>query len=179
MIDYTGQKFGRLTLQWPVGQKGRSGNVYWLCSCDCGKLKVICATTVVRRGSESGGGLSKSCGCLRNEKTSKRFSTHGKSGTKEHQMWKSARVRARRGGSPFEISVSDIHIPSHCPLLGIKLQLSESKATANSPSLDNIIPSLGYVQGNIWVISRRANIIKNDASLDELKLIVTNWEKRS
>jgi hypothetical protein len=178
VVDYTGQKFGRLTLRWPVGQKGRGKNVYWLCSCDCGNMKVICASTVVRNGSESGGGFSKSCGCLRNEKTSQRFSTHGQSGTSEHAMWKSAHRRAKTFSLPFDIHVTDITIPEFCPLLEIRLECGTGKAHANSPTLDRIIPALGYVKGNIQVISRRANAIKNDATLEELERVVSNWRNQ-
>lgn len=47
-----------------------------------------------------------------------------------------------------------------------------------SPTLDKIIPALGYVPGNVWVISHRANTIKSDASLEELKTLTANLEKK-
>jgi hypothetical protein len=61
-------------------------------------------------------------------------------------------------------------VPDKCPILGIELFISEKGVgrTDNSPSLDRIIPSLGYVKGNIAVISQRANRIKNDATLEEI-----------
>ena len=37
---------------------------------------------------------------------------------------------------------------------------------------DKIIPSLGYIENNIAIISQRANTLKNNATLDELKIIV-------
>ncbi len=40
------------------------------------------------------------------------------------------------------------------------------------PTLDRIIPSRGYVRGNIAVISFRANFLKRDATLDELRKII-------
>jgi len=46
----------------------------------------------------------------------------------------------------------------------------------NSPSLDRIDNSKGYVPGNIAVISMRANMIKNNATLAELKAIVAYME---
>ena len=42
-------------------------------------------------------------------------------------------------------------------------------------SLDRIDSSKGYVKDNIWVISHKANSIKNNATLTELKLIIKNW----
>ena len=63
-------------------------------------------------------------------------------------------------------------------MLGIKLNthVGETKAgaKADSPSLDRINPNLGYIKGNVWVISYRANMIKNNATLEELELLTRN-----
>jgi hypothetical protein len=95
----------------------------------------------------------------------------------EQAMIVAARARAKRGGYPFTITKDDIIIPKLCPLLGIPMYSSLGKVTPNSPSLDKIVPSKGYVKDNILVISYRANAIKTDASLEELKLIVAGIEK--
>lgn len=89
----------------------------------------------------------------------------------ENYMWKAAKSRAKRQGVPFDISVEDIEIPKRCPVLGIKLKMGHGQPTDNSPSLDRIIPALGYVKGNIEVISHRANSIKRDATPEELRMI--------
>ena len=47
----------------------------------------------------------------------------------------------------------------------------------NSPSLDKIIPSKGYVEGNVAWISFKANAIKNDANSEEI-LKVSKWLKK-
>ena len=39
-----------------------------------------------------------------------------------------------------------------------------------------MIPELGYIKGNVWVISNKANRIKNNATLEELRLLVKNLE---
>jgi predicted RND superfamily exporter protein len=46
-----------------------------------------------------------------------------------------------------------------------------------TPSLDRIDSKKGYTPDNVWVISHRANQIKNDATIEELKLITENLEK--
>ncbi len=84
------------------------------------------------------------------------------------RMVVTAKHRARRLGLPFNLSVSDFTIPEVCPALGIPLRVSRGRPTDNSPSLDKVIPELGYVRGNVAVISLRANRIKYDATLDEL-----------
>lgn len=52
-IDLTGQRFGKLTVLKKADRKGK--NSYWICRCDCGVEKEICATAL-RNGQ-------KSCGC--------------------------------------------------------------------------------------------------------------------
>ena len=92
-------------------------------------------------------------------------------------MWYSARERSKTRGIPFEIEVADIQIPLVCPLLGVPLQRGSWKHHDFSPSLDRIDPSKGYVKGNVWVISYRANQIKNNATLGELELLVANLKR--
>lgn len=80
--------------------------------------------------------------------------------------------RAKKENLPFDIEIADIPIPTHCPVLGIPLSL-DSPNRDNYPSVDRIVPALGYVKGNVVVISYRANRIKNDATVDELDKIAS------
>ena len=91
-------------------------------------------------------------------------------------MLQNAQRRARKYGYPCTITEDDIIVPEFCPLLGLKLEVA-SKNRAAWPSLDKIQPELGYVPGNVWVISHRANFIKNDATVQELRTLLTNLEK--
>lgn len=70
-----------------------------------------------------------------------------------------ARKRARMLGVPFEIGSEHVVIPEYCPVLGIPLKIGGPRSD-QSPSLDRIVPSRGYVPGNIRVISDRANRLK-------------------
>jgi hypothetical protein len=49
-------------------------------------------------------------------------------------------------------------------------------ARARAASLDRIVPELGYVKGNIAVISNRANSLKSNATLEELERLCA-WLK--
>ena len=62
---------------------------------------------------------------------------------------------------------------NHCPIFGTKFERNTSSRGAGdtSPTLDKIIPSKGYVIGNLQVISAKANRIKNDATPEELMLV--------
>ena len=88
------------------------------------------------------------------------------------RQWSAAKKRAKNKNLPFDIEVSDIIIPEFCPVLGLKLEVNDGLKQHNSPSLDRIIPSLGYVKGNIQVISDRANTLKSNGTLEEFEKLV-------
>lgn len=90
-----------------------------------------------------------------------------------YKLFHAAKARAKRKGIRFSIKLEDIQIPAVCPLLGIPIRLGGPRR--DSPSLDRINPKKGYVPGNIWVVSQRANKIKNDATLEEFDMIARNW----
>lgn len=88
-------------------------------------------------------------------------------------MVRNARHRADAAGVPFTITKDDIYIPSHCPVLGIPLIRGKKGGGPNSPSLDRVRPELGYVPGNIIVVSNRVNTLKSDATIQELRDIAS------
>ena len=81
-----------------------------------------------------------------------------------------ARRRAKLKEIPFSITVEDFEIPEFCPILGIRLTVSAHRgAEPDSASLDRIDPAVGYAPGNIQVISMRANRMKSDATIEDLR----------
>ena len=68
----------------------------------------------------------------------------------------------------------DIIVPEVCPVLGIELnrEVSQRGGQSDSPSIDRIDSSKGYVKGNIWVISLKANRNKGDFTLPQLENMV-------
>lgn len=64
-----------------------------------------------------------------------------------------------------------------CPALGIKMKWNDSPHVGDSPSLDRLDPTKGYVRGNLVWISERANTMKHDATLAELESL-TKWLKK-
>jgi len=78
-----------------------------------------------------------------------------------------ARSRAKEKGIEFNLTEEDIFIPTHCPILGIEL-IPNSPERRCSISLDRIDPSIGYVKGNVWIISGQANVMKNNADFETL-----------
>jgi|SRR5208282_549913 len=168
-IDRRGQRFGKLLVLRRVrGTKTKKGQcTQYLVLCDCGIKKTIRQTGLLAKRS------AISCGCT-NARKKYLFNGYG---TKEYHMLDGARTRAKRLRVPFSLIPEDINIPKRCPLLGIPLRFAIGRPNGNSPSLDRIIPKLGYTKENSIVISYRANMLKNDATLKELKLMVKNLEK--
>ncbi len=95
----------------------------------------------------------------------------------ERIMVIAAKKTAKSRGLPFDLTYKDIVIPEFCPVLGVKLERGMKSRTDASPSLDRIIPENGYVRGNIIVVSWRANFLKSDGSVDELRKIADFYER--
>jgi hypothetical protein len=83
----------------------------------------------------------------------------------ETYLFYHASSRAKKQNLPFNISIEDVRsvFPKDglCPILRIPLEFS-SKLTINTPSLDKIKPTKGYVKGNIIILSMKANMIKSN-----------------
>lgn len=88
-----------------------------------------------------------------------------------------ARRRAKKRDIPFNLTHKDIEWRGICPLLEIKIDpLSDNQE--HHPSLDRIDNSKGYIRGNVWIISHRANRLKNDSTSTELFRLATNLRKK-
>lgn len=88
-------------------------------------------------------------------------------------LLRNANKRAKDKNLPIDITIEDIIIPDVCPVLGIPLVMGNSlEERDSSPSLDRIIPELGYVKGNIKVISFKANSLKKDGSIEDFEKII-------
>ena len=89
----------------------------------------------------------------------------------------SLRESALKRGIDFELSVDDLlemGRPKMCKYLEVELDYTATKVCPNSPSVNRIDPNLGYVKGNIEVISNKANSMLLNASKDELKCFIKN-----
>ena len=191
--DISGQTFNWLTAvrldRWQPGK-----GFYWWWRCECGKEKPIRLIHVMS-------GHTKSCGCKRKSTKINFPPPCSKCGTvherrtaqggyaklcqncynkeKNHTAYPPkyllarAKDRANKFNLPFNLTEEDAVIPEFCPILGIKLAYGAANRES-SPSLDKIIPSLGYVKGNVAVISNRANRLKDNGTSGEHRRIA-DW----
>ncbi len=89
----------------------------------------------------------------------------------DRRMLISARQVAKNKGLPFNLTLEDVAVPDRCPALGIALRSVRGTRLKEAPSLDRIVPHLGYTKGNVVVVSWHANRIKADATIDELRQV--------
>lgn len=90
----------------------------------------------------------------------------------EFALWNAAKQRAKKAGLEFTITVADVIIPAACPYLGIPICASFDPTGGvrrdNRASLDRVDSRVGYVPGNVHVVSWKANRIKTDATIEDL-----------
>lgn len=82
LINLIGKQFGLLVVIRRM-DNDKLGNSRWLCRCNCKDGKEIIVS-----GQHLKNGHTKSCGCLRKEKTRQRFMKHGYSSSKIYSVWK-------------------------------------------------------------------------------------------
>jgi hypothetical protein len=90
--------------------------------------------------------------------------------------WRQMRDRAKKAGVPCTLTVEEVKAlleeTTICPVLNIPLQTGRGKgskaASPDSPSIDRHRPELGYVQGNVVIMSWRANRMKYNSTAEEI-----------
>ena len=71
---------------------------------------------------------------------------------------------------------TDFELPEYCPILGLKIEYGSGDGNApNHASLDRIDNSKGYIPGNVMIVSRLANAMKNEANFNQLQSFITNY----
>ena len=92
-----------------------------------------------------------------------------------------ANIRPSLHGMVHDATIADLlPLPVVCPVLGVELSYRAKGGihTPNSASIDRIDPSRGYCKGNVWVISMRANVVKNDGTPEEHEQIAKAVRER-
>ena len=125
-------------------------------------------------------GICKEC---KSAARSKRYKERKKKAPKE--LWvagarNNAKDRARRSGVYFELALEEVLealkvSKGKCGYCGCHLDFQltrkDLKRRWKAPSLDRIVPGLGYVLENVLVCCYRCNAIKNNATPQELRTL--------
>lgn len=152
-LDLTGLRFGRLVVikKHSVDKYGIS---QWECLCDCGN-KTIASLSNLRNGNTT------SCGCFGIQRKREANTTHGKTGSRLHRIWKAMHTRCYNprffaykhyGGRGIAI----------CPEWKNDFQAFHDWAMANgyrdNLSIDRINNDMGYSPDNCrWATTAEQN----------------------
>lgn len=95
----------------------------------------------------------------------------------QRQKFRTKKANAKTIGWEWTVEFGDLTWPTHCPILGIELDYFAEACQENSPSFDQRVAGLGYVKGNVDIMSWRANRIKNNGTAAEHRLIADYLDK--
>lgn len=98
-------------------------------------------------------------------------------------QFKARKQQSLNKGVPFTIELEDLEQPEYCPILGIKLNYAWGGKNGQlrdpaKATIDKVIPELGYVPGNVFIISWRANKLKSDVRIEELENILKYMKEK-
>lgn len=89
----------------------------------------------------------------------------------------SLKASAKKRGILFDLTKEDLlelGLPIKCKYLEVELDYVASELKPNSPSVNRIDSSKGYVKGNLEIISNKANSMLLNATQEEMKLFLKN-----
>lgn len=87
----------------------------------------------------------------------------------QKQIYYRVKQSTKKRKLDFNLEPQDIIVPTHCPLLGVELLFDKVDSSSdNYYTVDRIDSSKGYIKGNVQVISRLANTMKNKSTEKEL-----------
>ena len=142
---------------------------------ECNENKAIRMFSLLDKTDASKGHKLVCKSCSRSLKSKEKRERDWKHDARRFMLMNS-KQRAKKAGMEHTITKEDIIIPEFCPVLGMKLERTRINDWTTSPSLDRIDNTKGYIPGNVVVVSRRANILKKDATLTEMQALVKFYE---
>lgn len=91
-----------------------------------------------------------------------------------------AKSRAKEKDLPFDLTLDFMlelweHNQGACEILKIPLDLGKSdlgKVHPYAPSIDRIVPEMGYTQGNVRIISYQLNVALSEFGLEQFNELV-------
>jgi hypothetical protein len=179
---FEGKIFERLKIVKRLENHITKGGVIfskWLCRC-------ICGNEVSVLGIDLKSKKTRSCGCLHDESSKQNGlanKIHG--GYSENSSVddiikfmtiRQIKYRARIRGYESDLEIADLPILTDiCPVLGIKYKKGKGRLQDASPSIDRFDSNLPYLKkykSHLTFMSHKANRIKNNGTLDDLKNVL-------
>lgn len=163
-LDLRNKKFGKL-LVYRFSHKTKIDNrPYWKCICDCGKHLSVRYDHLLDGGTQS-------CGCVNWQKGSKNRNWKGYKDI-SGQYWKRIEHGAKKRQLKFEISkkyIWDLFEKQNKKCIYSGLPIKFDGCSNGSASIDRIDSSKGYIVGNIQIVHKKINMMKQNFSDIEFK----------
>lgn len=98
----------------------------------------------------------------------------------EQLILERTKQNSKKRNKEFNIEIDDIVIPKYCPYLDVEISTNyDDRFEKNYYSIDRINSDLGYIKGNVQIVSRMANTMKNNATNEELITFAKNILKNN
>jgi hypothetical protein len=110
-------------------------------------------------------------------KQSKQYRENRKINDREGYMLTQLRNHAKDRRKEFNLTIEDIVIPDICPILHIPIDRTAKGPHPNSPAIDRIDNSKGYLKGNVCIISAKANMLKSNLTIIQLERLLNYMRK--
>lgn len=167
--DYTGQKFGMLTIIRRDFSNRKDHNPYWLCSCECGSETIVSINNLKRNEIVS-------CGCFRLEQTrirTKKLFTKSEGESALQSVMYTYKRNADKRDIDFNLTDEQFKtlIFNQCGYCGSAPSNRSKNRYGNGDviynGIDRIDNHLGYEQNNCITCCKNCNRAKSEMSHKE------------
>ena len=181
--DHSGKTFGNWLVLRHVGGKGFRNRPHYQCRCSCGITKIVSGNSLTT-------GNSISCGCMKPSASRAAATKYPQELAPLRSVFIKYRWHADNKGVPFELLFEDCLalFGSSCFYCGVQpsrtLPNKFTKGTRKGllrwsqdvkyNGIDKVVPSLGYVKGNVQPCCYTCNRAKSDFTPEEWE----QWQQR-
>ena len=173
LTNEIGNIYGRLTVI-SRAENNKHGVARWLCECECGNKKIICGISLRSKNP------THSCGCLQKEAMLKRR----RGDAVFNIILRNIKSDCKNRKIPFNLTLDDIKGIAVKPCAYCKREPYDLRCRYQRPNskvendcillngVDRVVPSLGYIRGNVEPCCKYCNRAKSDLTLDEFKNLI-------
>lgn len=177
LTNLIGQKFNRLLVLDKIESKayGNYKKRQWKCLCDCGNISFVITSQLTKN-------LTKSCGCLHNEKsaqngTNSRYKV-ANINAGYNSIYRAYKSNAKKRNLDFTITLIEFTelLNQNCHYCDIKPSRIYDKSYYHIiyNGVDRINNDLGYIKNNVVSCCKTCNIAKNNLKYEDF----LSWIKR-
>lgn len=168
LIDLVGKRFGRLIVIKRSYPNNKWNEIMWLCKCNCGKETIV-------NGCNLRSGMTRSCGCLKNEMTGA-LNRIDFGVASMRSLISAYKISARKRGVKYELTEEQFKeiTQKDCYYCGVKPSNVFGHGSSNNGKyiyngIDRVDNNKGYTMDNVVPCCKVCNFRKKTATLHEFK----------